>query len=169
MSNEVPALAKAFPPGYFIREELEDRGWSQRRLASEMQRPVQTVSEIINGRKRITAETAMQLQAVFGTSATYWMNLDAIWQLYEFNRKKTLAERREKNRAVQRDEAHSAARKSVAVAKNRSYIAPEPIMTEHRMAAKAQMPGALLPPLRPRQRRSPRLASRLQIETNENP
>ena len=78
------------------------------------------MSEIINGRKRITAATAMQLQAVFGTSATYWMNLDAIWQLYEFNRKKKLAVPQGKAPGGPRDERISACAQFVAAAKNRS-------------------------------------------------
>ena len=90
MSNEVPALAKAFPPGYFIREELEFRGWSQRHLADEMGRPLQIVNGIINGHRMITPETATQLQKVFGSSAIYWMNLETIWQLYKLNEKKKL-------------------------------------------------------------------------------
>jgi addiction module HigA family antidote len=78
MSTTVPNLAKAFPPGDFIREELEDRGWTQQQLAKKMGRPLQTVNMIVNGRKAITAETASQLQTVFGPSAAYWMNLEAI-------------------------------------------------------------------------------------------
>jgi addiction module HigA family antidote len=73
----------AFPPGKLIREELEARGWTQKALAERMDRPVQTISMIINGRKAITAETALQLQDAFGASAGMWMGLEADWQLYK--------------------------------------------------------------------------------------
>jgi addiction module HigA family antidote len=73
----------AFPPGKLIREELEARGWTQKALAERMERPVQTISMIINGRKAITAETALQLQEAFGASAGMWMGLEADWQLYK--------------------------------------------------------------------------------------
>jgi HTH-type transcriptional regulator / antitoxin HigA len=71
----------AFPPGKLIREELDARGWTQKELADRMERPVQTISMIVNGHKAITAETALQLQDVFGASAGMWMGLEADWQL----------------------------------------------------------------------------------------
>ena len=58
-------LAKAFPPGDFIREELEERGWTQQGLADRMGRPLQTVNMIVNGHKAITADTASQLAKAF--------------------------------------------------------------------------------------------------------
>ena len=69
-------VAEAFPPGEFIREELEERGWTQRDLADVLGRPLQTVNTIVNGRKRITPETAVELAAAFGTSAELWLNLE---------------------------------------------------------------------------------------------
>src|SRR5208337_1785509 len=42
------SVPRAFPPGDFIREELEARGWTQRDLAEIIGRPVQTVSAIVN-------------------------------------------------------------------------------------------------------------------------
>ena len=73
----------AFPPGKLIREGLEARGWTQQELADRMGRPVQTISMIVNGRKAITAETALQLRAAFGASAGRWMGLEADWQLHK--------------------------------------------------------------------------------------
>jgi HTH-type transcriptional regulator/antitoxin HigA len=75
-------IAQAFPPGDFIREELETRGWSQRDLAKVLGRPLQTVNEIINGKKRITAETSLALSAAFGTDPKLWMNLDASYRIW---------------------------------------------------------------------------------------
>jgi addiction module HigA family antidote len=88
MAAKLPILAKAFPPGDFIREELEDRGWTQQQLADRMGRPLQTVNMIVNGRKAITAETASQLEDVFGPSAIYWMNLESTWQLYKLSQQR---------------------------------------------------------------------------------
>lgn len=73
--------AQVFPPGDFIREEIEARGWSQSALAEILGRPLQVVNEIINGKKSITARTAAELAAAFGTSAEYWLNLETAWQL----------------------------------------------------------------------------------------
>ena len=88
MARELPTLAKAFPPGDFLREEMEFRGWTQQQLADRMGRPFQTVNAIINGRKQITAETALQLEEAFKIKATYWMNLETTWQLYTLSQKK---------------------------------------------------------------------------------
>lgn len=75
--------AEAFPPGDFIREELEVRRWSQGDLARIMGRPTQVINEIVNGRKAVTAETAKQLAAAFGSSAQLWLNLESTWQLWK--------------------------------------------------------------------------------------
>ena len=85
----------AFPPGKLIREELDARGWTQKELADRMDRPVQTISMIVNGRKAITAETALQLQEVFGASAGMWMGLEADWQMHK-EVKKQFATKRSK-------------------------------------------------------------------------
>ncbi len=69
-------------PGEFIREELETRGWTQATFAHILGRPLQTINQIINGRKAITAETAKEIAAAFGTSAEVWMNLEVTWQLH---------------------------------------------------------------------------------------
>lgn len=72
---------EVFPPGAFIREELEERRWTQGDLASIMGRPVETVNRIVTGKLTITPETARGLSAAFGTSAELWLNLEAAYQL----------------------------------------------------------------------------------------
>ena len=76
-----PAPAEVFPPGDFIREELVARGWSQGDLANVLGRPLQTVNQVINGRKRITPETAVELAEAFGTSPDLWLNLETSYRL----------------------------------------------------------------------------------------
>jgi HTH-type transcriptional regulator/antitoxin HigA len=74
-------LAEVFPPGEFVREELEARGWVQDDLAEILGRPVRLVNEIITGRRGITPETAKGLGEAFGTGAEFWMNLESIYRL----------------------------------------------------------------------------------------
>ena len=50
-------------------------------LAAILDRPPQLVNLIINGKKSITAQTAVELADAFGTSAEYWLNLETAWQL----------------------------------------------------------------------------------------
>lgn len=75
------AADTAFHPGEYIQEELAERGMSQRELARQMGRPYQAVNEIVKGRKAVTAETALDLERVFGGSAETWMNLQVIHDL----------------------------------------------------------------------------------------
>jgi HTH-type transcriptional regulator / antitoxin HigA len=79
MDKHVPA--EVFPPGEFLRDELEARGWTQSELATIMGRPVQTINAIIGGRKKITPETAQGLADALGTTAAFWLNLESAYRL----------------------------------------------------------------------------------------
>jgi HTH-type transcriptional regulator/antitoxin HigA len=74
-------FAEVFPPGEFLREELEARNWSQTELAEIIGRPVRLINEIIAGKKAITPETAIQLGESLGTGPEVWMNLESQYQL----------------------------------------------------------------------------------------
>jgi HTH-type transcriptional regulator/antitoxin HigA len=78
-----PRPARVPPPGHIIRRELDARGWNQKDLAHIMDRPEQTISEIVNGKKHITPETALQLAAAFGTSADLWLTMEARYRLHQ--------------------------------------------------------------------------------------
>ncbi len=72
----------AVPPGEYLAEEIEARGLSQKELAKRMGRPLNAINEIINGKKSITAETALQLEEVMPEiPAKFWLNLEADYQL----------------------------------------------------------------------------------------
>ena len=72
----------AIPPGEYLREEIEARGISQKELARRMGRPVNAINEIVNGKKAITAETALQLElALPEIPARFWLNLETDYQL----------------------------------------------------------------------------------------
>ncbi len=72
----------AIPPGEYLAEEIGARGLSQKELAKRMGRPANAINEIINGKKAITAETALQLETVMPEiPARFWMNLEADYQL----------------------------------------------------------------------------------------
>ncbi len=79
MSNRIPA--EVFPPGEFIRDELEARGWTQADLAEVLGRPAKTISEILLGKKAITPETAKGLGEAFGVDPQFWMNLEGAYRL----------------------------------------------------------------------------------------
>ncbi len=69
------------PPGETIRELLEERGMTQAELARRMGRPESTISQIINGKKKIEPETALQLERVLGMTAGFWARLEANYRV----------------------------------------------------------------------------------------
>lgn len=69
------------PPGYFLKDVIEDLGWTQAELARRMSRPEQTISEIIHGRKAITTETALQLEEATEVPAHIWLGLESTYRL----------------------------------------------------------------------------------------
>ncbi len=72
----------AIPPGEYLAEEIEARGMSQKELARRMGRPLNAINEVINGKKAITAETALQLEEVMPEiPARFWLNLETDYQL----------------------------------------------------------------------------------------
>jgi HTH-type transcriptional regulator / antitoxin HigA len=81
--TDTMAPAEAFPPGEFLRDELAERGWAEGEFAEIIGRPVQAVSEILNGKKEITPETAVAIGAALGTSAELWVNLQATYRLHQ--------------------------------------------------------------------------------------
>lgn len=78
--NSLPA--RVSPPGRRLQDELDARGWTQQDLAKVIARPPQMISEIINAKKQITPETALELSEAFGTSAEFWSKLEADYQLF---------------------------------------------------------------------------------------
>ena len=79
MTHRPPA--ETFSPGEFLKEELEQRGWSQQELADILDRPPRLISEIVGAKRAITPETAVGLSTALGSSAEYWMNLESQYQL----------------------------------------------------------------------------------------
>jgi addiction module HigA family antidote len=70
------------PPGEILLEEfLQPMAISQNRLARDIDIPVSRVADIIRGRRAITADTALRFGEYFGTSAEFWLNLQAGYEL----------------------------------------------------------------------------------------
>ena len=73
---------QAIPPGETLSDELHARKMTQTELASRMGRPPKVISQIIAGKKAITAETAIQLEsALEGISAMTWLRMEARYRL----------------------------------------------------------------------------------------
>lgn len=79
---------KPVHPGEMLREEfMRPLGISINGLALELHVPVTRISEIMNERRGITADTALRLARHFGTSADFWMNLQKDYELISIRQK----------------------------------------------------------------------------------
>jgi antitoxin HigA-1 len=85
MENSImPTAKKPSPifPGEILNEDyLVPAGISINRLAMDIHVPVSRVYEIVKGQRAITADTALRLARYLGTSAEFWMNLQAKYEL----------------------------------------------------------------------------------------
>ena len=80
----IPKHREPTHPGeVLLREFLEPMNLSQVELAHRMGVPVQRINTLINGKRDMTAETAILLSRVLKTSPEFWMNLQETLDLYE--------------------------------------------------------------------------------------
>jgi addiction module HigA family antidote len=68
-------------PGEVLGEELEELGVSPTELSRQIRVPANRISQIINGKRAITGDTALRLAHWFGTSPQFWMNLQALYDV----------------------------------------------------------------------------------------
>jgi addiction module HigA family antidote len=78
-------------PGQILREALQARGLTQAALAEMLRRPPQAISEIVGGKKAITADTALDLQQGLGISAEFWVHAQAEHDLWAARRRRRCA------------------------------------------------------------------------------
>lgn len=74
-------------PGETLREDLDALGMSAAELARRMDVPVNRVTEIMNGQRAITGDTALRLGHFFQTTAEFWLNLQKLYELRVAERK----------------------------------------------------------------------------------
>jgi addiction module HigA family antidote len=68
-------------PGEILAEELEELGVSPTELSRQLRVPANRISQIINGKRAITGDTALRFAHWFGTSPQFWMNLQALYDV----------------------------------------------------------------------------------------
>jgi HTH-type transcriptional regulator / antitoxin HigA len=94
--NELRA-AKKFGPGYFIREQMEVRGWVQQELADILSISLKHLNSILLDKQPLTTGLARLLSKAFGTSPQYWLNIDNDYKLWlekdQDNRDNAVAEK----------------------------------------------------------------------------
>ncbi len=68
-------------PGRILRREIEARGLSANALAIALRTPSGRVTDILNGKRGVSPETALRLARYFGNSARFWLNLQTAYEL----------------------------------------------------------------------------------------
>ena len=68
-------------PGRILKREIEARRLSANALAIALRTPSGRVTDILNGKRGLSPETAMRLARYFGNSARFWLNLQTAYQL----------------------------------------------------------------------------------------
>jgi antitoxin HigA-1 len=71
----------AIHPGEHLKDELDELGISASELARQLRVPANRVTEIIAGERSVSAETAVLLGHWFGTSPSFWLNLQTMYDL----------------------------------------------------------------------------------------
>jgi len=88
MTNEQQAWQAASPGGILLREFLQPMGITQADLAHRTGIPPSRITEIIKGRRAITAETALTLGIFFNMDAQFWINLQTQYDLRQMRHEK---------------------------------------------------------------------------------
>ena len=82
-------------PGAVLKEELVARGLSANAFALRLRVPPQRIQDIVAGRRGISPETALRIEASLGTPARLWLNMQAAFDLHMVESKVGEAVRRE--------------------------------------------------------------------------
>ena len=68
-------------PGKFLADELDELGMNATGLARALNVPPNRIYQILNGKRALTADTALRLSQWLGTSAELWLNLQKLYEL----------------------------------------------------------------------------------------
>lgn len=74
-------MAEAIHPGRHLAEELKVLKMSAADLARQLSVPTNRVTQILNGRRALTGDTALLLAHFFGTTAEFWLNLQSLYEI----------------------------------------------------------------------------------------
>ena len=76
-TTQAEGIGPSVHPGRFLRRELDARGLSANRLAIDLGVPSGRITDILNGRRSITADTAVRLGRYFGNGPQLWLDLQS--------------------------------------------------------------------------------------------
>lgn len=88
-SVRIPTHRPPTKPGAFLREIIDELGYTQQRFADALEITRPRLAEILAGRRRITPDTALRLARVLGMSEQFWLNAQLSIDVYELRHSKT--------------------------------------------------------------------------------
>lgn len=78
-------------PGEMLKDELQARGISQRKFAELIDVSYSVLNEVLNGKRPITTEYALKIEAATGTKAYMWMNMQTAYNMQTARRDNRLS------------------------------------------------------------------------------
>ena len=87
-------------PGEMIKDEIIARGMTQKELAQQMGVSYTVFNEVLNGKRPVTTEYALLLEAALGTSASIWIGLQADYNMQKAKQDKSFMKRLEHIRKI---------------------------------------------------------------------
>lgn len=80
-------------PGELLKEEIECRGISQKELSRQTDIPYTALNEVLNGKRAITTEYALLIEAALGIESGFWLKMQMDYNIQTAKRNKTFAQR----------------------------------------------------------------------------
>ena len=96
--NEDLRSSELIHPGEMIKDEIMARGLTQKELAQQMGVSYTVFNEILNGKRPVTTEYALMLEAALGTNANIWLGLQADYNMQMIKQDKSFMKKLEKIR-----------------------------------------------------------------------
>lgn len=87
-------------PGEILKEEIECRGISQKELSRQTGIPYTALNEVINGKRAITTEYALLIEAALGIESDFWLKMQMDYNILTAKKNKTFAQRLESIRKI---------------------------------------------------------------------
>lgn len=98
--SETLISSLAIHPGEMIKDEIVERGITQRQLAERMEVSPTVLNEVLNGKRPVSTEYALMLEAVLGISAEIWLRLQMDYNMQVAKKDATFLNKLEKLRKV---------------------------------------------------------------------